>query len=346
MKSSNSEVFVLKSRDENRIYFLDTARVIAVFLVVYAHLFVNDSDVRLYVYAFHMPFFFLVSGMLHKRGSVAKLTRKLMLPIVLFIGIFILISTPFYQTGIWSFQQQYGDYLLPENLLSTFFLQLKLSVLFLFSEGKFANYYCWFLIVLFEIKILFGWIITWEQKINKIILVFIYFILFASLIVAHLKVCWLDNTLMAFPFYYIGARYKKNIIRLVSYFSGRYWALFLMLSFTILLTIVNGRVSMMGVSFGKLFFPFSFILFYLNGFIGSFLILQFSALYVKQVLLFTHISGALISILGFQGLFIPFFYGHVSLVEALVVTPLIIAICYRLHLLMIKKIPSVYGQTK
>lgn len=67
---------------------------------------------------------------------------------------------------------------------------------------------------------------------------------------------------------------------------------------------------------------------------------------MKQILLFIYVSRALILILGFQGLFVPFFYGRVSLMEAFIITPWVITICYRLHLLMMKKIPFVYGRTK
>lgn len=331
---------------DNRIYFLDTGRVIAVFLVVYAHLFVNDSNVRLYIYAFHMPFFFLVSGMLHKKDSVTKLLRRLMLPIAFFIGIFIMVATPLYHCGIWNFQQQYGDYPLSENMLLVLFSQLKLTALYLFLEGKFANHYCWFLIVLFEIKILYDWISLLEKRIHVFILSFVYLIIFGLLIVMHLKICWIDNAMMAFPFYYVGAKYRNYIYKLILYLSGRYGVILLLLLFTVLLTMINGRVSMMGVSFGSLFFPFSFMLFYLNGFIGSLLVLQISALYVKQIPLFTNISKALISILGFQGLFIPFFYGRLSLIEAFIITPLVIATCYSLHLLVMKTIPFIYGQKK
>ena len=56
----------MDSRIQNRILYLDYARSIVLFLVVFAHLYTHDSSVKLYVYAFHMPFFFLVSGIVRK----------------------------------------------------------------------------------------------------------------------------------------------------------------------------------------------------------------------------------------------------------------------------------------
>ena len=59
--------------ENNRILYLDYARTIALFLVVFAHLYSVDSSVKLYVYAFHMPFFFIVSGMLHRDSDYIPL---------------------------------------------------------------------------------------------------------------------------------------------------------------------------------------------------------------------------------------------------------------------------------
>ena len=50
-----------------RVPIYDYARVFVAFLVILGHC-LPDDDMRLrpYIYAFHMPFFFLVSGMLHR----------------------------------------------------------------------------------------------------------------------------------------------------------------------------------------------------------------------------------------------------------------------------------------
>lgn len=55
----------------NRLPYLDYGRVFAAYLVIFGHLLLtDDTTIRPYIYSFHMPFFFLVSGMLHKdRGG-------------------------------------------------------------------------------------------------------------------------------------------------------------------------------------------------------------------------------------------------------------------------------------
>ena len=56
-----------------RIPMLDYARLLTAFLVIYGHLFPYEPNnyVRVFIYQFHMPLFFVISGMLHKyNGSV------------------------------------------------------------------------------------------------------------------------------------------------------------------------------------------------------------------------------------------------------------------------------------
>lgn len=92
-----------------------------------------------------------------------------------------------------------------------------------------------FKIVLFEIKILFDWVMVGEQKVHKFILYFICLIILALLIVMRLKVCWLNNVMMAFPFYYVGVKYRNYIYKVVLCFAGRYWVIILLFCVTILL---------------------------------------------------------------------------------------------------------------
>ena len=52
-----------------RIEWLDIAKGIGIFLVVYAH---ARAPYNSYIYNFHMPFFFLISGILYKSGGDVK----------------------------------------------------------------------------------------------------------------------------------------------------------------------------------------------------------------------------------------------------------------------------------
>ena len=78
-----------------REYYFDNAKFILIFLVVFGHFlrsFIADSEAinTLYkvIYTFHMPAFILISGYFakgfNKKGYVSKITRKLILPYLIF----------------------------------------------------------------------------------------------------------------------------------------------------------------------------------------------------------------------------------------------------------------------
>ena len=68
-----------------RIEWLDIAKGIGIFLVVYAHARAPYSS---YIYNFHMPFFFLISGILYKSGGNLKqyIFKKIKTLYIPFVG--------------------------------------------------------------------------------------------------------------------------------------------------------------------------------------------------------------------------------------------------------------------
>lgn len=169
------------------------------------------------------------------------------------------------------------------------------------------------------------------------------FVLFWSIsMLFQIRILWIANILMAFPFYYVGY-YSKNIMGYFVKWKYHYILFPVSLVMTILLTIINGRVSMMGCDFGITPNYLSPILFYLNGIIGSIMLFSISPSF--EIKLCTKLSRSLISILGFQGLFIPFIIGKVSIIEALGMTFVLLIICYYLHSFMVKMLPIVYQQS-
>ena len=74
-----------------RIIWIDYAKVIGIFLVIFAHLYTSEGTssenvVRTYIYGFHMPFFFLISGCLYKvregglKQALLLNIKKLLIP--------------------------------------------------------------------------------------------------------------------------------------------------------------------------------------------------------------------------------------------------------------------------
>ena len=240
-----------------------------------------------------MPFFFMVSGMLHKAGK--QNLSRLLYPTAFFILLFIVISIPLYQFNIWSFDDLYS-HSKPTGWLDTVYSSLKWSIINLLAGGKFANYYCWFLLVLCGCKLLMELYINLKTKVAYVWLIACFGLLWGVAMLCHLRVLWIANILMAFPFYFLGFNLKFWINRFINW-RFHYTLFPLLLILTILLTIINGRVSMMGVSYGETPYYMSPILFYLNGIVGSFMLFSISP--SIEISLCTNISKALISILGF-----------------------------------------------
>ncbi|WP_414051177.1 acyltransferase family protein [Macrococcus animalis] len=80
---------------KERDHYFDNARFLLIVLVVFGHLlrsFINESHffqaLYMFIYSFHMPAFVLISGYfakgIHKPGYIMKVTRKLLLPYIIF----------------------------------------------------------------------------------------------------------------------------------------------------------------------------------------------------------------------------------------------------------------------
>jgi len=69
--------------------WIDTAKAFAIFLVVMGHYLGDVPPARAYIYTFHMPLFFFISGFLFRKkgswlGFVGKRARSLLLPYLIF----------------------------------------------------------------------------------------------------------------------------------------------------------------------------------------------------------------------------------------------------------------------
>lgn len=87
---------MIKQRNQT----IDLAKGIAIILMVAGHCYHTENDVLRLIYAFHMPFFFLVSGMLYADKwhdgitfSVFRTGRKLLIPYFVFDTLFCLFVT-------------------------------------------------------------------------------------------------------------------------------------------------------------------------------------------------------------------------------------------------------------
>ena len=180
-----------------RIEWLDIAKGIGIFLVVYAHARAPYSS---YIYNFHMPFFFLISGVLYKSGGnlkqyIFKKIKTLYIPFVGWNLIFIIGKSLIRHENI-----------SPGNIFRVF--------LTLDKDGEFLGA-IWYLASLFIISVVYK-IIDYsilDSPAKKYIILgtfFVWCLIGFEISLPHM----LSRTLICGFFYALGAFGKKYLLNL------------------------------------------------------------------------------------------------------------------------------------
>lgn len=232
------------------IIWLDWVRTIGIYLVVLGHLMLPPLE-KNWIYAFHMPLFFFISGFLfnsqkwHNFSSflIAK-TRTLLWP-YFFLNIVTYI--------LWVIKMQVE----PDSSVSIInaFFQI-------FYGGVLPhNTPLWFLMALFIVEII---VFVLLDKVNKFCILFIFVVLSWTTQYVGWVPFYIDAAIVGVPFYIAGYLYKDKIRLLLSL---RFWLLvvigILLTLLTLLLSQWNGRVDMFSNGFGA-----NFSLFWLNAIVG------------------------------------------------------------------------------
>lgn len=189
--------------------YLDIAKGIGILMVIWGHVLYYHWSGQ-YVYTFHMPLFFFLSGMLFQRNKYpsfssffVKRARRLLIPYSIYS-----ICTWF----IWVFFQ-YKTNNLPDNWLSSLF-----QTLWAQGSGEFMphNSPLWFIPCLFAVEILYFYTSSFSDRVNVCL----------CLLLALASIClervfgetyllllpWnFDAALMAIPFYAAGNLLLKHI---------------------------------------------------------------------------------------------------------------------------------------
>ena len=334
------------SKDMNiqkeRLSYLDYARVIVAYLVIFGHLLLNgDTTIRPYIYSFHMPLFFLVSGMLHKdRGGIAwkKYWKTLIIPFLFFNLIFFILWPLCWKMGIWGPGRKFDG----SNGLIPVYLDFgKQFFLHLITGKAPPDGPTWFLIALLWCKILTDIICRyrWVAIVSLCVLIAIIFI------PSYRTYFRFGNAIMVLPFFYGGFKYKKKI----QLWCKKRWALYCAIGFYILnipLTLLNVRVSTDVVWFGYLVVPLNALVFYLNAFTCSLGLFAVCMLFPAKKYITTS-AKALITILCMQNLFC---YTYRNLCDQtnyplIAITSVLIFIaCVLIHQLLEKHLPFAVGK--
>ena len=333
----------MKTNETERLPFLDYARVFVAYLVIIGHLLsADDTTIRPFIYSFHMPFFFLVSGMLHKdRGYInwQKYWKTLAVPFLLFNLLFFILWPIFWKIGIWGPSNKFDG---SEGLLPVYLNYFKKVFLDFFHGKSYPDGPTWFLLALIWCKI-FTDCICRQKWIALVLLCALIVLIYIPLY--HRTCLRVGNAIMVLPFFWGGFRCKKILQQL----CGKQWFLVCGIIFLILnipLTTLNVRVSTDAVRFGHMITPLNALNFYFNAFACSLGLLVICMQFTVNKYV-TISAKALITILCMQNFFC-YMYRHLcdqANYSLIAITAIIILIaCVLIHQLFERFLPIIVGK--
>ena len=354
---------MVKENKKSRVEWVDTAKALGMFLVFYGHfvknLYSDGNDIAFlqhkYIYAFHMPLFFFISGFYFKPvRSFALKIKQLFLRRLLPVFTFALISLP-----LW----------LLYNLMIDGSVKLTSVAVKLLSYSignPQLNIITWFLVCLFMSEIIISAFTTIFKK--RLVLCVIGFgFLISGVIISNrieqfsalsgiAKNVWFIHTaIVAIGFYLIGYFLYPYINRLVKIAKWTFIPLMLCGFIGLLFTYDNNspflgfNVNMITAQYGDL------ILFVASSFLGIFGIIALSIL-LKSNKIFDFVGKNTLMLIGLNGIFYAFINKHLGALfledgncwqitlYALLISSLSLIACYPIINFLNKYIPQLLGR--
>ncbi len=298
----------------HRYLFVDWMKVLGMYFIILGHLFpVHDE----YIYAFNVPLFFILSGVLtniEENWPVfwSKIYSNLILPLVLICVV----------NAIFDFCVLYHR----GELTYSHFYMRALSCLIGNGGGEYGGLRsCWFIYTLILIKIVYQQFSSlWQTAIIAILSIGVTLYLNKE-IEEGLRNSY-ANFFISMPFFILGTYFKKHIDRFENPKILNY-VFFTIISLILFGVCVpyNGEVWMYMTLYGN-----SYVLFFLGALSGTGLIYAVSVLLQKNLNRFiTTLSTGMIIILGFHQIFLFFFkYFNTYNYIAQVIYSLFVLVCF------------------
>lgn len=277
---------------KNKPYYtwIDLAKVIGIFLVIYGHGNLANQHIKEFIYTFHMPLFFVLSGLLYHpitfRQTLKKDWHTLITPYLL---LNLLCLIPFLLSPL------KGTF-----TVERLFQRVGAIVMGLGYEHSYwvpVSTPCWFLVSLFLARIILSFGCNYF---NNKFLIFIGAISVLITWILHLLeldlLVPLDSTLLAMPFLCIGYKLKPFLLK-EDYISRRgYFILtILILPLMCIISYFNGMVDTNKCLYGNFL-----VLYYLGGILGTLCVCFLSkCCNLQRRVLYCHqIAGGTLLIIG------------------------------------------------
>lgn len=282
----------------------DITKGLAIWLMVFCHANLSHKGVLDFIYIFHMPVFFLISGYFDKGVPLSfkafkKTVRSLIRPYFIYslLGLLICWISPYLHPEIYKDISASVFSIFRAAIIGMLLMEDNVTSFSFMPSGP-----LWFLVALFFIKLL--WMISISFFRKRSFICFSLLLLSIFLIVCfHPNYFSLDSAVLAMPFFIVGftlshfrffdiLKRNKKILATVVIFSVLY-----------LLTIglKNGHVDIDGFVYGN-----NLSYFYLNGIIGSILCICISFFLQKYESFLSLIGRNSLSILGLHLFFCIF----------------------------------------
>ncbi len=231
---TNKRYITISYESSERTRFVDIAKGIGIILVVLGHLSEPYMpNMVKWIFSFHMPLFFVLSGYLKGTKKVTNFKVYAKRRAVALLWPYIVFAI-----AIWGIA--FIDSIVQDNW--QIFFQSILIHIFGYSSEKYGIGVIWFLAVLFETEVIFAWI---EDK--KKAWIYLIFVLIGILLL-HFRIIipiYLNIVVISVPFFAFGHTIKNVIDRskeLKLYFLALIVILVLFLS--VLSTRMNGKVNL------------------------------------------------------------------------------------------------------
>lgn len=267
-----------------RTKWIDWAKTIGIWLVVLGHVPGNGLTVTEFIYAFHMPLFFFISGHLAKSKSLVDTVKSgFMRLLVPYVSFYILTWIWWYLFGFLRHPEFFDQSQVFQEAVVKPFLGMLFGVGYGTSVSNIINIPLWFLVGLFNATVVFSIIDLLKSGLQKSVIIALISWLPHVLSSCGIDLLFsLDSAFMALPFYALGkyaqgATASSTVSRLMAPKSRLFYVVVAVVCFLIvgLIAAVNGRVDVNGVGYGK--FP---LLFYVGGLFGIMLVWGMSELFV------------------------------------------------------------------
>jgi fucose 4-O-acetylase-like acetyltransferase len=265
---------------------MNVARAFAICLIVLGHSFTEDSTspIRAFLYLFHVPLFFIISGFFFKedylsapKNFVLRRLRRLWAPFLLWSVPFVLLHNIFFKLEIYSPEVTFRGTTVPHYSITDTFVRLAQLIFFQESEQLLGGF--WFLPCLFFTAIIFFVFSSISNKLKNNyalpILCILGFILGNIMFYFNIRLPFIPYDFRLFLIttlvFFIGFLYKKYeyLIPINSYFS-----LLCLLLLILVLMIGCYKIDSINSTVGYL--PKAILYLILTPILGTYIILYLS----------------------------------------------------------------------